>query len=265
MTRIEFCGLPGSGKSALQEPFIAELRRITGRPVMDREAMVDCCLRRRDDGLIKNALKRLPEFTWKRFLGLEYALPEVHLFVSANPSLMTQIFHSFTSPDVSNQARQCVMYAVFRTIVEHSLAESFLKDETLVADEGFVHRIFTVFGYLRSEVREDDLRTFAEAIPLPDALIHIEASPENCEQRLALRAAYPLLLSDLTQEARIEQLRAGCERLRISVNQVERRGVPVFRIENNGTLESGIQQIHRFAIEMTDAWKRPGAHAATSA
>ena len=265
MTRIEFCGLPGSGKSALQEPFIAELRRVTGRPVMDREAMVDCCLRRRDDGLIKNTLKRFPGFMWKRFLGLEYDLPELHLFVSANPSLMAQIFQSLAHPETSAQARQCIIYAFFRTILEHCLAVSHLKDEILVADEGFIHRAFTIFGYLRSEVREDELRVFADSIPLSDALIHIEASPEICEQRLALRAAYPLLLSDLTREARIEQLRTGCERLRIAVNQVERRGVRVFRIENNGTLESGIQQIHRFAIEMIDAWKHSGASAATLA
>jgi hypothetical protein len=261
--RIEFCGLPGSGKSALQEPFIAELRRITGRHVLDREAMVNRCLRRRDDGLIKNTLKRFPGFMWKRFLGLEYALPELHLFVSAKPSLMAQIFQSLARPDTSALSRQCVIYAVFRTILEHCLAVSHLKDEILVADEGFIHRAFTIFGYLRSGVREDEIRVFADSIPFPDALIHIEASPEICEQRLALRAAYPLLLSDLTQEARIEQLRTGCERLRIAVNQVERRGIPVFRIENNGALESGIQQIQRFAAAMTESWELPGDSAAT--
>lgn len=263
MTRIELCGLPGSGKSALQAPFISELRRITGRPVLDREAMVDRCLRRRDDGLIKNALKKFPGLVWKRFLGLEYALPEFHLFVSANPALMAQIFQSLVRPDFSDHSRQCVLYAVFRTIVEHSLATSFLKDEILVADEGFVHRIFTVFGYLRFGVSDDELRSCADSIPLPDSLIHIEASPEICERRLSLRPAYPLLLSELTTEERIEQLRLGYERLRLAVNRVESHGIPVCRLNNNGSMESGIQQIQRFAAEMTETWELPGDSAAT--
>ena len=262
MIRIEFCGLPGSGKSALQEPFIAELRRITGRPVLDREAMVDRCLRRRDDGLIKNVLKKFPGVLWKRFLGLEYALPEFHLFVSANPVLMTQIFQCLARPDVSNQARQYVLYAVFRTIVEHYLAESFLKDEILVADEGFVHRIFTVFGYVSSRIREDEILVFADSIPLPDALIHIETSPEICERRLSLRRAYPLLLSELTTEERIDQLRRGCERLRLAVNRVESRGIPVCRLNNNGSMESCIRHIQRFLAETTETWELQGAIAA---
>lgn len=263
MTRIELCGLPGSGKSAFQAPVISELRRITGRPVLDRKAMVNRCLRRRDDGLIKNALKKFPGFLWKRFLGLEYALPEFHLFVSANPALMTQIFQCLARPDVSNQARQYMLYAVFRTIVEHSLAASFLKDEILVADEGFVHRIFTIFGYVRSGIREDEILLFADSIPLPDALIHIEASPEICERRLSLRPAYPLLLSELTREERIEQLRLGYERLRLAVNRVESHGIPVCRLNNNGSMESGIQHIQRFLAETTETWELPGDSVAT--
>ena len=186
MTRIEFCGLPGSGKSTLLEPFISELRRIVGWPVLNREAMVDCCLRRRDDGMIKNTMKHLPGFTWKRFLGLEYAMPEFHLFASANPSLMAQIFQSLAHSDVSDQARQCVLYAVFRTILEYCLASSYMKNEILASDEGFVHRCFTVFGYLRSNVPKENILRFANDIPLPDALIHIETAPEICENRLAL-------------------------------------------------------------------------------
>ena len=265
MTWIEFCGLPGSGKSALQASFINELRRITGRPVMDREAMVDCCLRRRNDGLIKNMLKRLPEFTWKRFLGLEYALPELHLFVSANPGLMAHIFQSLDRRDVSDQARQCVIYAVFRTILEHCFASSYLKDEILVADEGFVHRAFTVFGNLRSSVYEDEIRDYVNFIPLPSALIHMEASPEICESRLALRPSYPFLISDLDLNERIDQLRKGFERLQIAVGQVERHGIAVFRIDNNGSLKSSMEQIQRCAVEMTDKWKWQVANATTLA
>lgn len=254
--RIEFCGLPGSGKTTLQAAFIAELCRLSNRTVFDRNAMMDCCLRRRDDGLIKNIMKLLPGLVWKRFLGWEYALPELHLFVSANPSLMAHIFRALARPDISEQWRQCVLYAVFLTIVEHCLASSCLKDEVVVADEGFIHRAFTVFGNLRSEVHESDLRTYADMIPTPDFLFYIDASPEICERRLALRPTYPFLLSDLTPDEREEQLRLGGERLRIEVDQVERRGVPVFRVDNNGPLESGIEHLRRIAAEINGEWKR---------
>lgn len=259
--RIEFCGLPGSGKSTLQAVFIVELRRLSNRTIFDRDAMMDCCLRRRDDGLIKNIMKLLPGIVWKRFLGWEYALPELHQFVSANPSLMAQIFYALARPDVSEQWRQCVLRAVFLTIIEYCLASSWLKDEVLVADEGFIHRAFTVFGNLRSEVHESDLRTYADIIPAPDFLLHIDALPEICDQRLALRPVYPSLLYDLAPEGRVMQLRHGGERLRRAVDHVEKRGIPVFRVDNSDSLESSIQYIRRVAGEIDDAWKRSTGNA----
>lgn len=262
---IEFCGLPGSGKSTLEKLLINELRLISGRPVMDRQSMVDCCLRRRDEGFIKNTFKHLPGFVWKRFLGLEYALPELHLFASVKPLLMAQIFGNLAHFDVSNQVREGVLYAIFQTILEHCLASSYLKNEILVADEGFVHRCFTVFGYLRYSVPDDDILRFVDAIPLPDSVIHIEASPKVCEDRLAHRAAYPLLLSNLSFDDRMNQLRIGSERLRIAVGQVERHGVAIFRIENDDPLESNDRKIRQIANELADAWNHPRQSTSTKA
>lgn len=266
MHRIEFCGLPGSGKSTLQSTLILELRRCSNRIIFDRDIMVERCLRRRDDGLIKNFMKLFPGMVWKRFLGLEYALPELHQFVSANPSLMAHIFRALAHPKVSEQGKHCVSYAVFRTILEHCLAASYLKtDEIVIADESFVHRAFTVFGNFRSDVHESDIRAYSDVIPIPDTVLYIDTLPEICDRRLALRPAYPLLLSNLTPDERVAQLRLGGERLRIAVDQVERRGVPVFRVDNSGPLESGIEHLRRIAGEIDGSWKRSTENAMSPA
>ena len=84
---IEFMGLPGSGKSTLAEILLKEFR-LRGLPILTNEEAVTRCIKRRDDGIIRNLLKQLPFIVWEPVAGIRNALPELHEFAGKNFSFM---------------------------------------------------------------------------------------------------------------------------------------------------------------------------------
>lgn len=244
---IEFCGLPGSGKSTLCSELLKELRYSNHR-VFSRESALDVFIRRRDDGLLKNLLKRFPWAVWKLFMGVEMCLPEFHHFVTRNPGVMAKACACLLNHKVPQDGRQCILYALLRSCVEHDLRGRYMRqDEAVLMDEGLVHRIFTLFGYLPGDVKDDEIGEFVEAIPLPELVVHVKSGPAACLKRIAKRPEPNYMLSHLDAPGRLKQLVMADARLSLAVSMLERRGARVQVFDSNVQLEQTISEVKSFA------------------
>jgi hypothetical protein len=189
-------------------------------------------------------LKRFPDCVWKRFLGIETAMPELHLFASEHAGLLGHICGSLAHHAVPAPWQQCILYTAFRTFAEHQLVVRHLTErEVLVVDEGFAQRAFTLYGYLPGPLRDTDIVGYVDQIPAPHALIYVDARPETCATRLAQRPRPPFMLAHLDPAGQRAQLAVGRERLTTAVSRLRGRGVRVETIETDGPLPQILNRI----------------------
>ena len=243
MTRsIEFCGVPGSGKSTASDIVVRMLNE-NGTGVLDRKRAVLRCLRKRRDGCLKDAMKRLHPFFWERFMNVDTCLDELLRFEAAHPELLAFVTGELARRVASERDRNIVLGSFFRSFVEQALFHGQPAiAETLVLDEALVHRGFTLFGYLAGSVPETELRQYAELIPLPDSVVYVTAPAELSERRLAARTGvvfqYPIQLADMEPATRVARLRRGAECLDVVIARLVERGTRVVRSDNSGSLRS---------------------------
>ena len=215
MKTIEFMGLPGSGKTTLASQLVRMLGN-QGTQVFSQEDAVTLCLRRRNDGIIGNFLKRFPSFVWEPCVGIQRALPELHRFTLKNITLikiLASVLDKNRPPQIWVES---ILYAFYRQCAEYQLAiEHMQAKELRVAEEGFVHRGFTLFGYFPPAVSDGEaLFHYVDSIPLPLIVIFVDADPEECWSRVKKRPKPPIPLSDRDDTEVIDQLTVGIHCLR---------------------------------------------------
>jgi len=260
---IEFCGLPGSGKTTLYETFVGALSRL--RPgTFGREAAVTACIRRRDDGLLKNVLKRFPPLVWKRFMGSEFALPELEAFVGARVGLLAHVSRALAERDVPARYAQVTLGAFFKNFAECELVRRYLRpDETFVMDEGNSHRAITLYGYLPAPPPESEIREYADLIPKPDVVFWTDADPALCEARIATRGKKPyrrpFQLEDLALPERVRRLAPCRACIAVVADQLKVRGVDVIRIDTNGKQSETVAAAKTWAARMAGHTDPPRA------
>jgi thymidylate kinase len=253
---IEFCGLPGSGKTTLCGVFVGALNRVRAG-TLGREAAVRVCLRRRDDGLLKNGLKRLPAFFWERFMASDYALPELQAFAGGHAGLLAHICRGLADRNVPVRRRQVILGACFRNFVELELAGTHLRPgETFVMDEGNSHRALTLYGYLDDPAPAAEIREFADLIPKPDVVFWTDAEPETCEHRMATRGKKPYTrpfeLDDLTRSERLRRLEQCRDCARTVTERLRTRGVEAIRIDANGEEREAAASMATWAARLAE-------------
>jgi hypothetical protein len=209
---IEFMGLPGSGKSTLARGLLKELRR-NGPALLANEEAVVRCLRRRDDGVLRNVLKWLPYRAWEPVAGSRHALAELHVFSSAHPSLFALVFEMLSRGPVPLPVRQCVLYALYLHCAERQLLDARLRaGEGVIVEEGLVMGLLALLNCLPPEAPYDaDIARFIRHMPAPFGLVWIDTDPSECAVRLA----------------------RGRHGLELAFAECERQGIPCRRISNS--------------------------------
>ncbi|MDY0042350.1 MAG: AAA family ATPase [Desulforhabdus sp.] len=234
MKTIEFMGLPGAGKTTLASVLLRTLRA-KGMPVLSQAEAINLCIRRRDDGILINALKHLPKAWWEPCAGIQKALPEMHRFSYRHVSLLHLISSTIERNSLPENWSESFLYTFFRQFAEHQLAEDYLqKQEVRVVEEGFLHRGFTLFGYLAAASASDELlKRYVDSIPLPSAVIFIDVSPEECWGRLQKRVEPPVPLKAREKGDAIGQLAVGHSCLQRIAALSERKNITVLSVGNS--------------------------------
>lgn len=234
MKTIEFMGLPGAGKTTLVSVLLRTLRE-KGIPALSQTEAINRCIRRRDDGILINALKHFPMAWWEPCAGIQKALPEMHRFSYRHVSLLHLISSTIERNSLPEAWSESLLYTFYRQFAEQQLAEDYLqKRELRLVEEGFLHRGFTLFGYLAAAfVSDESLKRYVDSIPLPSAVVFVDVSPEECWGRLQKRAEPPVPLQAREQGAVIEQLSIGHGCLQRIATLSEQKNVTVLSVGNS--------------------------------
>jgi hypothetical protein len=241
--RVEFCGVPGSGKSTLCEGVVRELRR-RGVAVLDRAGMAEAQLRKRDHGVIANTIAAVVPGWREAFLGLAHSMDDWIGFVAAHPQYAALAQEWIAAADKPEAWRRAVFHAVATTAFEYGLAAG--TEVPVWLDEGFAQRFFSLRGY-GVAARDGDAERYAQAMPVPSALVWVATAPETCRARVEKRPQAPILLQPEPAETWPARFREGSALLEGLAGALEKRGVPVLRIAGEGGAESAAGRIADFA------------------
>ena len=250
--RIEFMGLPGAGKSTLADRFLEQLRCKKPSTLSFADA-VTSSIKQRDDGLLCNLAKKFPSPVWEPLCGSRNALSELHLFSSENAALLSLVFATLCKEEMSQSARQCIVYTFFQLFAKHQLLEQHQGPESLIfAEEGFGQVGSMLFGYLPSgKALHSEVEQYVAMAPKGRALVWVDTPVEQCFQRLQLREELPIVL----QKERIEDVTICLHQARscfqIIYSQSLKLGLLAYRIENHDHgLSGAVSNLQQIADEV---------------
>lgn len=226
-----------------------------GTALLSREKAIRLSQRRRDLGVIKNALKWLPASLREPLIGTHHALDLWHAFIVDHAPLLHLVYEVLDRPGLPRSFRDCLSYAFIQQGIELVLFRNQLDSGVvLLWDEGFLHRGYTLFGYLdRGSVKDEDIERYVRVAPLPEAVIWVRAPLgvvlERLERRIRDRIGLPILLVPCPEDRRAAQVAHGMACLEQLVSTAERAGVKVFCADGVG-LMNGPGEAERIALEI---------------
>lgn len=232
-TIVEFMGLPGSGKSALARLLLAESKRSGSCAWLPSDAALVRCLRRRNDGVLRNALKKLPPPAWESLFGSRHTLAELTRFAGSHPALFAFVFEVLNRRPMPLDWRTCILHAFFKKAAERLLMDEFLSSgEKVFVEEGFAMGVFTLLDGLSAPPGEEDVQRYCRHMPVPQAVIWVDVDPAQCAARLKKRIELPLLWAGCSAAALLDRLSDGRRCLEIAAREIGARNIPVARISN---------------------------------
>jgi hypothetical protein len=249
---IEFMGLPGSGKSTLTHVLLEDLHR-RGSTLLSNEEAVIRCIRRRDDGMVWNFLKRLPYIVWEPAAGSRHAMAELHLFSSAYLPLFGLMFEVLNRRPIPTALQQCILYAYYLHCAERYLLDTYLvAGEGVVVEEGLAMGLLAILGcLLPGSPCKQDIARYVSHMPAPFAIFWVDASPTECVKRLRMRPQMPLPWVECSDRELLENLEYNHHILDIAASELTDRGIPVHRIPNS---EWDTEAARRLVCEQGGEW-----------
>lgn len=230
---IEFMGTPGAGKSALARSLLTASKRSDSVAWLSTNEALVRCLRRRNDGCLRNILKKLPPLAWDALFGRRHTLAELTCFAGANPAMFAFIFEVLNRQSMPLAWRTCILHAFFNRCTERLLIDEFLiSDEKVFIEEGFAMGAFTLLNSLAAAPVAADVHKYCQHIPVPQAVIWVDVEPAQCVARLKKRPELPLLLAGCTESALLERLSDGRRCLEMTAHEIGARNIPVAHVSN---------------------------------
>lgn len=239
---MEFIGLPGSGKTTLANRLI-HLLRARSLQALDFDEALDRGLARaaRQGGGWKSAVKAaLVRRPIRRFWsGVCWPREQVMAggeFAADHPELLASLTRVLAASGRHPEERKRMFGYLLREFAGfHLFAAHRREREILVWDEGFCHRALSLWGRWPGPALEDEIAAYVAAIPRPARVFHVGADPQCCIERMRVRGFSPFVEHPDPAEIlrKMERLQAVAE---LTSAALARRGVPVIRIPNEGTL-----------------------------
>lgn len=242
MARIEFCGIPGAGKTTLCNATLRLLKH-QGCNILGRDEMVARAIRARDYGMIGNLVAAAFPRWRLEFLGVPHALPDWHRFVASHADFSALLHTWLAAPRTDANWRSDVYYSLLTTAFELQLAEESPAPQLL--DEGFAQRFFSLCGY-RGLGQPEDPHRYAATMPRPTAVVWVSTPPSLCLDRIRKRPHLPVLLANESPATQAVRLAEGSAMLDGLATALEKNGVPVLRAGSTSNPEDTARTIATF-------------------
>lgn len=240
--RIEFFGIPGSGKSSICAETQRALRAC-GFPFLNRVELMEQGLRARNFGLLANLLGSIFPFWRRAVLGFPRAMNDWLQF-AVNHGDFAALVHDWLRQEPSDeQWRTAVFHAILTTAFEYQLFCSVA--EPVLLDEGFAHRFFSLRGY-RGAGQPNDAARYAEVMPSTTAVILVETPSAICLTRLKQRSDLPLLFQNEEMSVVETRLSEGATLLSDLAHELERADTPVLRVSGSTNMAMEVERVVTF-------------------
>jgi len=245
---LEFAGLPGSGKTTLSSALTSHLRTVRGGKVYSRDEGVVKSLKRRNDGWIKNLVKKLPSRFWWPLMGVPFALPEFVKISSPRLEFISFVSNILATSNMEPALIESIWNTIIRSSCEVNLVSQHVyNDELVIMDEAFAQRCFTLFGYIESKLPDNVITRYATLAPLANHIFWITTRPETCIERLKIRYKNKPSPYELNSKDLLHNFEVGNRALNCLADTLENQGKQVHRINGENDINSSILEICRIS------------------
>ena len=210
---IEFIGLPGAGKTTIENLIRKELLRNGYLVFSARNLLVNKAVQRRLMGFMGHIWYRLERASNNRFTAISKGLEE-------------ELFRRFRQefPEYVDYCYQLIRNSK-ATIGRQEVMEKWLKKEggawiafeeckdlnwVYLNDEGFLHRALGYFSEV--EISPEAINEYCRLCPQHEWVILVSTSPDTALTRLKLRNDHVLRnIDEISNRAPFEKMRKYCE------------------------------------------------------
>lgn len=244
MQRIDILGVSGVGKSLLARALLAEKR--IASPGEARLAASRAYVRENSDGLVslfQKSWRTLPVVRRTRFA--EFISMEekdcFRAFVETNPCYFIAIRRGFWKCDPQDVRSYDGLYYALNTARQVALLERWYAGGYVLFHESLSQKVYAIVPWSLESL--PIVTDYFGSLPLPKALIHLEAEPEEVLRRVRERESASgrtrLGHRHLNDDALLDVINVSMEFARIGLRVLESRGTRVIAL-NNGCGQTSI-------------------------
>lgn len=246
---LEFAGLPGSGKSTLANALRMHLLSFSCK-ALSRDEAIRQCIKRRNDGHIKNMLKRFPYRIWGPLMGSQFSVPEFVSLSSRHLEFISFVSKMLSESNLPELLIESIWSTIIRSFSEIQLLSQHIYDsEIVIMDEAFSHRCFTLFGYMENLVSDDLISRYAKLAPISNQVFWIVTNPRTCVERFMRRyQSRPVPYGfKLDKGELLSNFKSGNRVLEGLSEALKDQGKCVYRINGDGDINESIEEISSVA------------------
>lgn len=236
---VELAGTPGCGKTTAAAS-VREALRLSGWAPLHPEADARRVAARTRVGRLVQRLPvaRLREaILWRTYL--------IYRLLGAGREILSRprhfawlVRHQRHRPEGARARRRRVLHWYLRMAGAQRFYRAHLESkEAVVFDEGHFHRVVQLFSSPEDRGSPADIARYLEEAPPPDVILHVDAAPEVCLERIERRGVWPRL-GDLDRTGLERFVVNADETVRLTVDRAREAGWKVNRIDNSGDMRS---------------------------
>ncbi len=239
---VEFCGIPGAGKTTYCSALFAEARRREFHLLTFDEAVYGVIRKSSKSPFLERLVHQLPYRVGRRFMDLapthnnRKLVAAFQRFVIQHPELCETIYLAQSGhASQSTNMGLLVFLWLFEFLSKYQLVvEGRGPADSMVIDEGFVQRIVTLFAYDAGEknIPGTLIEDYVDRMPRPGAVVYVKADPQLCYERMEERG-FPFRLEKYDRERRLDVLQRASECIDKVLSRLARQSVEVMLIDNN--------------------------------
>ena len=240
MVRIEFTGLPGSGKSTLF-PVVKQALLGQGMMVYDQKDVFREYVVREGIGKLVDLVvpsERLKTKLAVKLYRSSNIFREQVDSIKAYPELFQAFLRISNGRDVSRTDAHDVMTWFLTTLgCQHVAGKILSSSDFLMMNEGFFHKLINLFVVEKKcTYNIEDIQSYLQLIPELDCLIKIDVKSEVSLARIKTRGS-SLRFDNLSDDAFLGLLNDMNTMLEDAISLLEYRGTKVVRIKNTDSIE----------------------------
>jgi hypothetical protein len=231
---IEMVGAPGAGKTTLLAGIEGGCRAVGLTPVTVSAAARPFAARTIFGRLVRLTVPaRLERQALWGVFRIETGWHTLRAMID-RPALTRHVLRSQRRRPAAADARgRRVVYWYLRTMGSRRfLLARARKGEVIVFDEGFVHRAVQLHSSVVESPTPEQIASYVAALPRPDLVVHVDASPDVCERRVQDRGVWARL--DHRSPAEIRRfVQHAHETVALVRGELDRRGWAVIAVDND--------------------------------